>query len=238
MRVGTWNLEGRWSQAHLELMVAQACDVWLLTEVRDDVSIPRFRSHLTAGRMSTAKSWAAVLSRAPIQPLPDPHPASAAATTLGVSWCSSILPWRSCGSSPWGPGTTAERTARAVKQLTTALPTGDLVWGGDWNHAMRGREYVGSGVGRIAIDEALDARGLYLATRYSPHRLDGLGSIDHVAVPSSAQIASTNRIVAEDRDGKRLSDHDAYTVTFTCVATTMQGARDDRAWHRPGGENQ
>ena len=45
VRVGTWNLEGRWSQDHRELLVAQECEVWLLTEVRDDTSLPGFGFH-------------------------------------------------------------------------------------------------------------------------------------------------------------------------------------------------
>ena len=74
MRVGTWNLEGRWSQDHLALLAAQHCDVWLLTEVRDDIFVPGFESHLTSDKMGDGKSWAGVFSCSPLQPLPDPHP--------------------------------------------------------------------------------------------------------------------------------------------------------------------
>jgi hypothetical protein len=34
MRIGTWNLAGRWDARHERLMRDQACDVWLVTEVR------------------------------------------------------------------------------------------------------------------------------------------------------------------------------------------------------------
>ena len=30
VRIGTWNLEGRWSRDHLDLFIQQDCDVWLL----------------------------------------------------------------------------------------------------------------------------------------------------------------------------------------------------------------
>lgn len=84
---------------------------------------------------------------------------------------------------------------------------------GDWNHALRGREYAGSLAGRTAIQEALARRRLMAATSDLPHRLDDLFTIDHIAVvPQSAGILAVNRIEAAGADGRRLSDHDAYTV--------------------------
>jgi hypothetical protein len=38
MRIGTWNLQGRWDLRHLELLSAHDCDVWLLTEVNKTAS--------------------------------------------------------------------------------------------------------------------------------------------------------------------------------------------------------
>lgn len=125
--------------------------MWLLTEVQGDTSLPGFGSHLTTARVGERKHWAGVFSRSQIDPLPDPHPASAAAFVMGLVWCSSILPWRNCGTTPWGEGTTTEKTSRALEQLIAALPVGALVWGGDWNHALEGREYAGSLGGRAAI---------------------------------------------------------------------------------------
>lgn len=212
MRVGTWNLEGRWSRDHLELLTAQECDVWLLTEVRGDSSLPGFVSHLTSARMGERKHWAGVFSRTQLTLLPDPHPASAAAVGWGVTWCCSILPWRTCGTDPWGEGTTGEKTSRALEQLVASLPTDGLVWGGDWNHAMEGREYAGSLAGRSAIKDVLTARHLKLPTRGLPHCIPGLFTIDHIAVPESVHLGNVTRIVAEGRTGHRLSDHDVYTI--------------------------
>lgn len=214
MRVGTWNLEGRWSQDHLELLAAQECDVWLLTEVRHDTSLPGIESHLTTVMMDARKHWAGVFSRSQIEPLPDPHPASAAAVVMGSVWCSSILPWRTCGTNPWGEGNTSEKTSRALEQLMAALPVGGLVWGGDWNHAMEGREYAGSLAGRTAIKTVLANRHLKLATYGLPHTIPSLFTIDHIAVPEGTQIVDVTRIVAEGRRGDRLSDHDVYTTEF------------------------
>lgn len=214
MRVGTWNLEGRWNAAQAALLTAQDCDVWLLTEVTDETELPGFVAHFTASRMGLRKYWAGILSRGELLPLPDPHPASAAASGTGLVWCSSILPWRSCGSEPWGVGGSGEKTSRAIEQVLDVLPVEGLVWGGDWNHAMQGREYVGSLDGRAAIERAVAARHLTVTTHEAPHRIPGLYAIDHIAVPDSAKVHSVERIVAVGPDGNRLSDHDAYTTEF------------------------
>jgi len=211
VRIGTWNLAGRWSPAHLDVLVAQDCDVWLLTEVRADTALPGYHSHVTTAQMARRRHWAGVFSRSPLTPLPDPHVASAAAVVADVTYCSSILPWRSCGPVPWGDGSTAERTARALDALLPALPRHDLVWGGDWNHSLVGREWSGSKAGRVHIEAALDAFGLQVPTRELPHRIDGIASIDHIAVPRGASVTNATRVSAVGSDG-RLSDHDAYAV--------------------------
>ena len=103
MRIGTWNLDGRWTERHEALLLAQECDVWLLTEVRDDVALPGFTRHLSTLPMLPGKAFSAVLSARGLEPLPDPHPASALVVVDGVRVCCSVLPWRGCGSEPpWG----------------------------------------------------------------------------------------------------------------------------------------
>jgi len=80
---------------------------------------------------------------------------------------------------------------------------------------MRGREYAGSVAGRTAIKAAVANLKLTLATEDSPHRIPGLLTIDHIAVPQAARIHAANRIVGDDHTGKGLSDHDAYTIEVT-----------------------
>jgi len=79
--------------------------VWLLTELRDDVVIPGYVGHVTSGTMARGQRWAGVFSRSRLTSIPDPHAASACAVVDGVTFCSSILPWRSCGPALWGEGT-------------------------------------------------------------------------------------------------------------------------------------
>ena len=88
-----------------------------------------------------------------------------------------------------------------------------MVWGGDWNPALRGSEYAGSRAGRVHIEHAVRRLDLQVPTELLPHRIDGLLSIDHIAVPTSAIVRSAERVAAAVGD-RRLSDHDAYVVSM------------------------
>jgi hypothetical protein len=101
MRIGTWNVENRlMTEQHQELILGQECDVWLLTEVHpkwsenDGTKILGFNANLSKGVMGRNQHWAAVLSLLPLERLEDPHEASANAKINGVTYCSTILPWR------------------------------------------------------------------------------------------------------------------------------------------------
>ena len=82
-----------------------------------------------------------------------------------------------------------------------------LVWGGDWNHGLVGREYSGSKGGRLVLAETLDRLGLDVPTAELPHQLEGLTAIDHVAVPRHSAVKECVRV-----DARGLSDHDLYVV--------------------------
>ena len=91
------------------------------------------------------------------------------------------------------------------------LAAGDRVWGGDGNHAMEGPDHAGSRAGQAAIRQLVADAGLVVATRNAPHAIEGLSSIDHIAVPAAWTVTSPRRIDAT-AEGRRLSDHDAYVV--------------------------
>lgn len=189
------------------------CDVWLLTEVNLDVGLAGYAMHRGGDLMAPRRHWAAVFSRVPLTPLSDPHVASAAAVIDGVTYCSTILPWRSSGGEPTWPGADpprnvhAGRTRYAVEMLLNELPHRDLVWGGDWNHALSGTEYAGSQGGRKHLMRSVTELGLQVPTAELPHRLPGLLTIDHIAVPGSWTVRSAERL-----DAAGLSDHDAYVI--------------------------
>ncbi len=182
MRIGTWNMAGRWSEDHLAFVRDLDCDVLLLTEVSQRTTLPGYGLHATKAEMAPKRWWAAVASRTGLSVLPDPHVASASATVNDWTWCSSVLPWRGCGPDAWG---------------------------GDWNHALTGREYAGSRAGRSSLLAAVDKLGLTVATTHQPQAIEALLSIDHIALPERVEVADVRRVSAAV-DGRRLSDHDAY----------------------------
>lgn len=57
----------------------------------------------------------------------------------------------------------------------------------------------------------LIACGSQLPTATAPHQLEGLLSIDHIAVPSSWSVLGLEHRPAFV-DGTRISDHDAYFI--------------------------
>jgi hypothetical protein len=212
VRIGTWNLAGRWSDEHRRLMLEADCDVWLLTEVNERTTLPGYAVSPSQASMAWRRRWAAVASRLPMASSPDPHPASAQAQVGATTYVSSVLPWRSCGAGhPWVGARHADKTKHVVDDLVLRLRAADsLVWGGDWNHALDGREYAGSQGGRREIARAVDELGLVVPTAELAHPIEGLLSIDHIAVPQ--RTAATARRVEATHEGKRLSDHDAYVV--------------------------
>jgi hypothetical protein len=212
MRIGTWNLAGRWSDRHLARLESVDCGVWLLTEVHDHLDLPGYSGHVTGSPMRKHVQWSGIFSRTTLEPCPDPHPASAMARVDGTTFVSSVLPWRSSGGAhPWHGTNHAERTRQTISALSRNVPAGGLVWGGDWNHALSGKEYAGSKGGREAVVDAALQRDLSVLTADLPHALEGLLSIDHIAVPSTWDVLSAERVSATD-DTARLSDHDLYVV--------------------------
>jgi endonuclease/exonuclease/phosphatase family metal-dependent hydrolase len=217
MRIGTWNLDNRWSDAHKDLLAREGCDVWLLTEVtpkaqHTDATIAGYHAHLSMGRMARGQHWAAVLSRLSSRPLPDPHEASALALIGDDTYCSSILPWAGCtasSSTPWF-GTSLEEMARpAIDRLVQVLPKSRTVWGGDWNQNLAGGwQHVGSAGMRQVVESAISLLALKVATAELPFQTGThQKTIDHIAVPSQWKIESAVRISAVG-----LSDHDAYII--------------------------
>jgi hypothetical protein len=214
MRIGTWNLDCRLPTAlHVSKLEEQKCDIWLLTEVNPksvalDGRICEFNCHLSTSVMARGQHWAGVLSRKPLTPKRDPHPASAIAVVDDLSFCASILPWRGSGGElPWTGATHAERTEAAISQLLTELPKKNLVWGGDWNHSLVGAEVAGSKGGRSALLKAIESLKLSVPTAELMHPKDICHAIDHIGVPQNWSIKSAKRIPADE-----LSDHDANVI--------------------------
>jgi len=209
-RIGTWNLAGRWSGLHRDFLLLLNCDVLLLTEVRRDADLPGYERHLCENDMARRRAWTGVFSRRPLHPRSDPHAASAMVDVDGVKYCSSILPWKGAGKRSFWPGERhADWTAYTIDALRRELH-GPVVWGGDFNHALEGREWSGSIAGRAHVHALTRELGLQAPTTHLPHRIDGLLSIDHIAIPRTWRVLEASR-----HDATRLSDHDGYSVSVS-----------------------
>ena len=208
VRIGTWNLDRRWEEEHRDFLLKADCDVWLLTEVNERVAVDGYTHHWTSDAMQPKVRWAGVYSRIRLEVLPDPHVATAAAEVNGVTYWSSILPWKGSSGETRLPGSGhAEQIEKVLAALLDDRPRTALVWGGDWNHALCGMEEGGSMGGRQHVLAAVDELRLQVPTAVLSHWIDGHLSIDHVAVPKAWQVLSATRLVA-----KGLSDHDCYVV--------------------------
>ncbi len=99
---------------------------------------------------------------------------------------------------------------RTVSALLKRLPSSGLVWGGDWNHPAA---VLSTPAARatVNIENCACKLGLIVPTADLPHRIDGLMSIDHIAVSESVEVMGKERHVATG-GANRLSDHDAYVV--------------------------
>ena len=86
------------------------------------------------------------------------------------------------------------------------------VWGGDWNQALEGSEYVGSLNGRRQIIELTREAGLSVPTSTLGSASTGHRAIDHIAVPIDWEVNAAYRVAAQ-AGGHRLSDHDAYVIS-------------------------
>ncbi|WP_374971247.1 hypothetical protein [Terrabacter sp. BE26] len=213
MRIGTWNLAGRWSPPHLELLTREKCDVWLLAEVHPETAIPGMQMHRTTAPMGERKTWAAICSNADLSPAKsEPHWATVAADIGGLTVISSVLPWRSRGPE-WGGSTLAEDLRRTLDAIRARVNE-TTIWGGDWNQALEGGEHAGSLDGRSQILELLNAARLSVPTRSLGSAAPGHRSIDHIAVPMGWDVDDAYRVTAE-AEGQRLSDHDLYVISVT-----------------------
>lgn len=206
MIVATWNLGARATPSHEAFLDDLGADVLLLTEVAPTSPV----ATRSIGGMSQGQSYAALRG---VQTCDDNGLAMPAFTAGGgrdgVTFLSSVLPWRSMG------GDQAVNTAAWLSELDSAWPEGDVVWGGDFNHELHGRMWVGCRPGRDALLELLERRGLTCPTTMLQTR-KGARSIDHIAVPSSWRIGEVRLVEADDR----LSDHDAVVVECEPLAAS------------------
>lgn len=185
------------------------CDILLLTEVSERVELSGFALHATSTSMAPRRRWAAVGSRRKLRALTDPHGASALAEVDGLRVCSSILPWRTCGTQ---------------EQWRVRPPHGRP--SPPWLASRRRSPRCGAGTGTTPCPGASERfqtgpeihpgrrwpSGFAVAYTQQPHQIHGLLSIDHDAIPESWGGARDAEHFAAYSDGAKISDHDSYVI--------------------------
>jgi hypothetical protein len=211
MKIGTWNMDGKGSPAHIDFLRNEDCDVLLLTEVSESLSIPGYHIAFGEAEMLPRKRWAAIASKQKIIKIESPHAASVIAESAGTTYVASILPWSGSGGDPPWSGTDHPTRMNATLEALAPVLRGHppLVWGGDWNQSLTGPERAGSLAGRATLVALLDDLEMVVPTAVLSHHIAGLRSIDHVALRGG--VEQTKRVAALD-ETKRLSDHDLYQV--------------------------
>lgn len=157
LRIGTWNLDRarpRVAEGQRHLLAAADADLWLLTEAPIPLALEGADAAYGVARDGDAgQCWSAIWSPHPIRSVTLPHPAltlAQVALPIGdVLAACSVFPWRGAQTS-WPdeePGFRArvERCLAAhVDAIVTAAAGRPVIWGGDFNQALEGREYVGA----------------------------------------------------------------------------------------------
>ena len=167
VRIGVWNLQGRWDERHLAHLDAMRCDIVLLTEVSERVEIPGMHLHPTTGLMAAKRRWAAVATRAQRSGWMTP--------TARPPW------WRStaCASAPpYCRGAPAALVIPGSGQppQRRLLPP----WRALWRRVLRSGEATGTMRCRVASGAALKVAGVSFA-----RPLTVLVCTRHLRVPAS-----------------------------------------------------
>jgi endonuclease/exonuclease/phosphatase family metal-dependent hydrolase len=225
LRLGTWNLnrdKPQWRQPFQADHISDEADVWLLTEV------PAAWQHFTA-RLSLSGSrphetdqyWSAIISKWPLESIKAKHPSLAMARIKHPKGAflaaSSVFPWRGAAKHwPSKDGDSfADRCARTLRthraEICSARGVLPVVWGGDFNQALSGRDYVGRDAGRDSLSKAFAHLGLRAVTVDAEGQDLPQRPMDHIAIPEEWN-SWTPKVRRPQTDNRLLSDHPSYVV--------------------------
>jgi hypothetical protein len=239
MILGTWNLEvyaspdSRKGRRQVDVLRQHDADLWFLTELHADFAVPGQATHFSQPRdeADPIRRKAAISTSWPIEPIPandNPvegrlamarvYPPGGEDSVLAVC---SVLPWR--GATPHWRRLLGHHLAYGdvfaylldyvVRRIHAERRSGEnVLWGGDFNQALIGRDYVGTLQGRAALLRAFDDMGLQVPTQYLRAQIEEHPAIDHIAIPSGWPVAAPPGTHVPTYEGRALSDHALYLV--------------------------
>lgn len=191
MRIGTWNLAGRWDDRHRALLEDHGLR---RPAPHRGVRAPgRAGLRLAPGTAVDGAEATMGRGRLPADCVSGTRPPwSRGHGGTGGSACLLVHPalallWQ---ARPVGGCHKRGETSTAVAAVEASEPS---VWGGDWNHALSGKEWAGSIAGRKSLLAAIERLKLHVPTASSPHQIEELLSIDHIAVSKSWVVSATQR---------------------------------------------
>jgi hypothetical protein len=237
MRVGTWNLErggrgGGVSQIQATILGSLRADVLVLTEPHTSSpvpSLPAVSSPVRRNGNGEDEPWLAIagpsVSRLDDEPLPFERLSVAAlAEPNGVPAVvyGSVLPWRQivrqapCLVRPNESYATAFQRILAaqvadVVRFRLRFPDRMIIWAGDFNQSLVGRNLTGSKRAREQLSSALKRLDLVAWNSNAPHSSPDMCAVDLVCGPNVYRIPRID-LIPTHHAGRRLSDHVGYVV--------------------------
>ena len=235
MRIGTWNIErmgrGRkFADLYRDELLSLMADVAVVPEPG-----PGFHDLFPEAVMSPEnrpsrkppEAWVAIIGKNLEAVTPEiqySRLAVAARTVIdgqSVIVYGSVLPWNSAqhhAPDVYGDEKRLfmEIFEKALKEqvgdmeeLRRRYPQEALIWAGDFNHTLEGRA-LSRGASNLLRD-AISELGLKAVNADSPHRAEGMKSLDLICVESSWTCSGIDSEYPEP-DGRPLSDHCWYVA--------------------------
>jgi hypothetical protein len=237
VRVGTWNVQSAAvdkNAARLERMLTLDCDVWVLTETNDELTLPAPYKPVSSDPRPTAREggrWVTIWSRLPGTRLPTVDPVRTAAAEIDgrIIVYGTVLPWH---TDP-RPTPDAAPPLRSWDEFKRATPLQSAEWralrddrpdkllivAGDLNQSLGATSYYETPATRQLLCDCFQAAGLTCLTDGDrlPEEFQQIPLIDHVcaAAPAGRVVQGANWVVWDGRgpDGTKLSDHSGVAVT-------------------------
>lgn len=220
--------------ARLDVLLAENCDVLVLTETNDELALPDPYKPLTSDARPGARQggrWVTIWSTrsgTTLQTL-DPVRTTAAELEGGIVIFGTVLPWNDEPGLDADPDETpsdwdefkrvAPKQSREWQKLRKDHPDKLLIVAGDLNQSLGTPNWYGTRASRKLLRDCFQATGLTCLTDgdHLPQNRLQYPPIDHVcaAAPAGVVVGGADWAAweGETAEGVRLSDHSGVAVT-------------------------